>query len=360
MVRLRRSDHSAPGLARRRAGKGFVYLDADGQRVRDQETLDRIRALAIPPAWTDVWICPHPRGHIQAVGTDARGRLQYRYHDVWRLNRDREKFDHMLEFGRALPKLRHCMSEHLLDEGLGRDRVLACSARLLDLGFFRIGTEGYAEENQTYGLATIQKRHVRLADGAVVEFDYVAKGGKRRLTSVVDPMVYDVVAALKHRRGGLSELLAWRRRVGRRVEWVDVRSTDINGYIKEVTGADFTAKDFRTWNATVFAAMALAVSTRATTPHARKRAISRAYQEVAHYLGNTPAVCKSSYIDPRIVDHYQSGATIADVIEQPDWICCDDLATHGVIECAVLDLLDPTTPDPVMVSDGLDREAISA
>jgi len=343
MVRLRRSDHSGPGICRERAGKEFVYVDAEGRRVDDPEVLERIQALAIPPAWTDVWICPHPRGHIQALGTDARGRRQYRYHDVWRLKRDREKFDHMIEFGRALPKLRHCIFERLQDEGLGRDRVLACSARLLDLGFFRIGTEGYAEENQTYGLATIQKRHVKLAEGGIVEFDYVAKGGKRRLTSVVDPMAYDVVAALKHRRGGLPELLAWRRRDGRRVEWVDVRSTDINGYIKEVTGGDFTAKDFRTWNATAIAAMALAVSTGATTPHARKRAVSRAYQEVAHYLGNTPAVCRSSYVDPRIVDHYHAGATVADVIESPDWLTDDGLATHGVVESAMLDLLDPMT-----------------
>jgi len=341
MVRLRRSDHTGPGIRRRRAGKGFVYLAEDGQRVTDPELIARIRALAVPPAWTDVWICPDPRGHIQAVGTDARDRRQYRYHDIWRVNRDREKFDHMLEFGRSLPKLRHCIFEHLQEDGLGRERVLASAARLLDLGFFRIGTEGYAEENQTYGLATIQKRHVKLAGGGVLDFDYVAKGGKRRIASVVDPLVYDVVAALKQRRGGLPELLAWRRKEGRRVVWTDVRSTDINAYIKDVTGSEFTAKDFRTWNATVFAAMALAVSTGATSPTARKRAVARAYQEVAHYLGNTPAVCRSSYVDPRIVDHYRSGSTIASVIETPDWLCADDLATHGVIEGAVLDLLEP-------------------
>ncbi len=348
MVRLRRSDLSAPGLRRKPAGKKFVYVDADGRPVDDPEVLERIEALVIPPAWTDVWICPHPRGHIQAMGTDARGRRQYRYHDVWRLKRDREKFDHMLEFGRALPKLRHCIFEHLQEEGLGRERVLACAARLLDLGFFRIGTEGYAEENQTYGLATIQKRHVKLAEGGVLVFDYPAKGGKQRIQSVVDPVVYDVVAALKQRRGGLPELLAWRRREGRRVVWVDVKSADINGYIKEITGGEFTAKDFRTWNATVLASVALAVSTGATSAYARKRAVSRAYQEVAHYLGNTPAVCRSSYVDPRIIDHYQSGATIAAVIASPDWLGpqdlgTDDLATHGEVESAVLDLLDPIT-----------------
>jgi len=346
MARLRRSDPSGPGIRRVPAGKDRVaYVDADGRPIDDPDVLERIGALVIPPAWTDVWICPHPRGHIQAVGTDARGRRQYRYHDVWRRDRDREKFDHMLDFGRALPKLRHCIDEHLREEGLGRDRVLACSARLLDLGFFRIGTEGYAEENQTYGLATIQKRHVRLAGDGVLEFDYVAKGGKRRLTSVVDPAVYEVVAALKQRRGGLPELLAWRRREGRRVVWVDVRSTDINAYVKLVTGGDFTAKDFRTWNATVLAAVALAVSTSASSPPARKRAVSRAFQEVAHYLGNTPAVCRSSYVDPRLVDHYLAGATIAPALESLCREADDDLATHGRIEAAVLDLLDPLAVD---------------
>ncbi|MEA2900609.1 MAG: topoisomerase [Actinomycetota bacterium] len=355
MARLRRSDLTGPGIRRQPAGKGFVYRDADGRKVTDPEVLDRIRALAIPPAWIDVWICPYPRGHIQAVGTDARGRRQYRYHDVWRLDRDREKFDHMLEFGRCLPKLRHCIFEHLREEGLGRDRVLACSARLLDLGFFRIGTEGYAEENQTYGLATIQKRHVKLAGDGVLEFDYVAKGGKRRLTSVVDPMVYDVVAALKQRRGGLPELLAWRRPVGRKVQWVDVKSTDINGYIKQVTGGDFTAKDFRTWNATVLAAVALAVSTEAASTYARKRAVTRAFQEVSHYLGNTPAVCRKSYVDPRVVDHYQAGSTVAPAIES-QWTAddLDDLDTHGLVESALLDLLDP------LIDVTSDLEAMSA
>ena len=341
MVRLRRSDCSAPGIRRRRVGRGFVYLDACGSRVSDPETLARIRALVIPPAWTDVWICEDARGHIQALGTDARGRRQYRYHDVWRERRDREKFDHMLEFARSLPKLRYWIGEHLQEDGLTRERVLGCAARLLDLGFFRIGTEGYAEENQAYGLATIQKRHVKLA-GQTVEFDYVAKGGKRRLQSVVDPEVFEVIETLKRRRGGSPELLAWRR-AGRPAIWVDVRSPDINAYIKETTGGDFTAKDFRTWSATVLASVALAVSTSATSATARKRAISRAYQEVAHYLGNTPAVCRSSYVDPRVVDRYREGVTIAPTLEALGWTGADDGTTgiHGAVEEAVLDLLEP-------------------
>ncbi len=340
--RLRRADCSAPGIRRHRAGRGFVYLDPSGTRVTDVEILDRARALVIPPAWVDVWICSDQRGHIQATGVDARGRRQYRYHDLWRERRDREKFDHMVEFARALPKLRHAAAEDLAVGDMTRGRVLACAVRLLDLGFFRIGTEGYAEENQTYGLATMHKRHVRLEAPATVNFDYIAKGSKRRIQSVVDPDVYAVVEALKRRRGGMPELLAWRR--GR--SWVDVRSSDINAYIKEVTGGDFSAKDFRTWNATVLAAVAVAVSTGATSPRGRKRAVTRAMQEVAHYLGNTPAVCRSSYVDPRIVDRYLDGATIAPALEvalveaPADPAEAGTLLTQGPIEEAVLDLVD--------------------
>lgn len=276
MPRLKRVDCSGPGIKRRRAGKGFTYYGPDGARVTDPETLARIRGLAIPPAWTDVWISPHPMGHIQAIGIDAKGRKQYRYHDKWRESRDREKFDHMVDFARALPKIRHFAAEHLAQEGLTRQRVLACAVRLLDLGFFRIGSEGYADENQTYGLATMRKKHVRI-EGDVVVFDYVAKSGKRRIQSVADQDVLAVVRELKARRRGGQELLAWSE--GQR--WVDVKSADINAYIKELTGGDFSAKDFRTWNATVFAGVALAVSsTMAKSASGRKRAIARAMSEV--------------------------------------------------------------------------------
>ena len=227
-TRLRRSDCSTPGFRRRRVGRGFAYYDCTGTRITDPDVLDRVRALVIPPAWTDVWICPDPRGHIQATGVDARGRRQYRYHDVWRQHRDREKFDHMLEFARAMPLMRKAVAEHLRHPDLDRERVLACATRLLDLGFFRIGTEGYAEENQTYGLATMHKSHVKVS-GGVVTFDYTSKSGKRRIQSVVDPEVVEVVQALKRRRGGKPELLAWREGD----DWVDVRSPDINAYIKE-------------------------------------------------------------------------------------------------------------------------------
>ncbi len=309
--------------------------------MTDEQVLDRIRALVIPPAWTDVWICPDARGHIQATGVDARGRKQYRYHDLWRVRRDREKFEHMLQFARALPALRRRVAEDLAEEDLTRERVLACATRLLDLGFFRIGTEGYAEENQTYGLATIHRKHVRLLGDGAVTFDYTSKSGKRRIQSVVDPEVYAVIEALKRRRGGKPELLAYRD--GRR--WVDVRSTDINAYVKEATGGEFTAKDFRTWNATVLAAMALAVSARTSSESARKRAVTRAVKEVSHYLGNTPAVCRSSYVDPRVVDRFRAGETIATAVERlgaSPGHGEGSLLTQGVVEQAVIDLLDET------------------
>jgi DNA topoisomerase I len=338
LPRIRRVDCSEPGLRRLRAGGGFRYLDPTGAPIRDPELLARIRSLAIPPAWRDVWICPIATGHLQAVGTDAAGRRQYLYHEAWRARRDQEKFEHMLEFARALPGLRERAAEHLAGEGLSRERVLACAVRLLDRGFFRIGSESYAEQNQSYGLATIQKRHVRL-EGDLIVFDYHAKYGRRRLQSVLDPEAREVVAALKRRRGGGSELLAYRR--GR--TWADVRSEDINAYIKEQTGGDFTAKEFRTWSATVLAAVALSTSfPQARSRTARRRAITRAVREVADYLGNTPAVCRASYIDPRLFDRYRAGLTIAGALELLGEVEEAGEPAHqgAAIETAVLDLIE--------------------
>ncbi|HUP85005.1 MAG TPA: hypothetical protein VM143_04975 [Acidimicrobiales bacterium] len=343
MPRLKRIDCSSPGIRRRKVGKGFTYVDENGKKVTDEATLARISALVLPPAWTDVWICSHPMGHIQAVGIDVKGRKQYRYHDVWRVRRDAEKFDHMLGFAQALPSIRQRTAEDLGARGLTRARVLACAVRLLDLGFFRIGTEGYAEENQTYGLATMRKKHVKIA-GDTITFDYIAKSGKRRIQSVADPDVVEVVTELKGRSGGGHELLAWVDTDGK---WCDVRSADINAYIKECSGGEFSAKDFRTWSATVLAAVALAVSSGvARSESGRKRAIARAMKEVSEYLGNTPAVCRSSYVDPRVVDRYTAGMTVMSALA-----CLDEesglggLHTHGAIEEAVLDLLsdEPST-----------------
>ena len=341
--RLRRSDCSAPGIRRRGRGRGVEYLDPDGERIDDPEALERIDALAIPPAWREVWICLDPLGHLQATGIDAAGRKQYRYHDQWRARRDRQKFADMIDYGRALPRLRRRVTQHLRDdEELTRRRVLACATRLLDLGFFRIGSEGYAEDNQTYGLATMLKRHVTV-NGSEVVFDYPAKGGQRRVQAIADDDVREVVAELRARRGGGQELLAYRDDGS----WVDVRSPDINAYVKELTGGDFSAKDFRTWNATVLAGVALAGEAnrldalgRRQTQTSRKRAVTSAVKAVAAYLGNTPAVCRSSYIDPRVIDRFQSGDTIAATLEriggEPD---VGDPAKRTRIEAAVLELL---------------------
>jgi DNA topoisomerase I len=345
--RLRRADCSAAGIRRRRRGKGFEYLDQDGSRLTDEETLARIRDLAIPPAWEDVWICPFPMGHIQATGTDARGRKQYRYHDKWRERRDQLKFDEMIDFARALPAMRRRVDEHLAADGMTRERVLAAAVRLLDRGFFRVGGEDYAVENESYGLATIHKRHVQLLDEHRLRFDYPAKSGQRRVQSIVDPDVYEIVRQLKRRRGGSPELLAYRD--GRR--WRDLKSADINAYVKQVTGGDFSAKDFRTWNATVLAALALAVSgpVASQSKAARKRAMNRAVKEVAKYLGNTPAVARASYIDPRIFDRYEGGLTIGGVIDLDEVGDEGDVAAiHGPAEEAVLDLIAEDERSPAL------------
>jgi DNA topoisomerase IB len=340
MSRLRRADPSLPGYRRRRAGKGFAYYDEKGERITDTEVLARIRGLVIPPAWEDVWICPSPSGHLQAVGIDARGRRQYRYHDRWRARRDAEKFERMISFARSLPALRRRCQELLAGKELSRERVLACAVRLLDLGFFRIGGEEYVEQNGSYGLATLRKEHVTLGPGNAVTFDYPAKSGKRRTITLVDDDIFAVVAALKRRRTGGPELFAFRE--GR--SWVDVRSDDINDFVKELTGGEFTAKDFRTWAGTVLAAVALGVAERAPSQSGRKRAITRAYKEVAHYLGNTPAVCRKSYVDPRVVDRYRAGVTIGAALGGAE--SADGSAIHGAVEAAVLHLLEDA-PEPV-------------
>lgn len=342
MARLRRADCSGPGITRKRAGRGFAYYD-DGQLVDEPEVLERIRALGIPPAWNDVWICPFPNGHLQATGIDAAGRKQYRYHEAWRTRRDAEKFEDMVRFAKALPGLRERVEADLTgSEQLTRERVLACAVRLLDRGFFRIGTEEYTVTNASYGLATIRKEHVRIEAGQMV-FDYPAKSGQRRLQAVVDPLAMDIVCQLKRRRGGGPELLAFKN--GR--QWCDLRSDDINAYLKQATGGDFSAKDFRTWSATVLAAVALAVSGPAQgTKTSRKRAVTRAIKETSRYLGNTPAVCRASYIDPRIFDAYDAGLVLDHQVlldaAEPGQIPTQ----HPEIELAVLDLLNEKEESP--------------
>jgi DNA topoisomerase IB len=320
-----------------RRGRGFGYVDPAGKRLADPATLDRIKALAIPPAWEDVWICPLANGHIQATGTDDAGRRQYRYHDAWRAARDRTKHERMLRFAKRLPKARERMRADLLRPKPDKQRVLAAAGRLLDLGFFRIGGEEYAEDNGSFGLATLRREHVRVSRDGVVTFEYAAKGGQQRIQEITEPELHRLIATLRRRRSGGEELLAYKDRDG----WHDLRSDDINEYLAEIMGEDFTAKDFRTWHATVLCAVGLAVSTDApTSESARKRAVARAVKETAEYLGNTAAVCRSSYVDPRVIDRYNDGRTIRAGLEQLGAESADgELATLGAAERAVLRLL---------------------
>jgi DNA topoisomerase I len=334
--RLRRSDCSAKGITRVRRGRGFSYEDAEGRRLRDPEELLRIKGLAIPPAWKDVWICPDRLGHLQATGIDAAGRKQYLYHQRWREMQDRKKFAHMVDFARALPRLRRQVRRTLqAGDQLDQARVLSCAVRLLDVGLFRIGSEQYADDEGGLGLATVLKDSVAVHHGELV-FDYRGKGGVRRVQSVQDPPVVKVVAALK-RRGGGDQLLAYKER-GR---WHDVRSEQINEYLKSLIGDAFTAKDFRTWNATVLAAVSLAADGRdARSAAARKRFINGAVRGVAEVLGNTPAVARRSYIDPRVFDRYLSGWTIGGELDRLGGLRGPDDRRRARLEEAVLDLLD--------------------
>jgi DNA topoisomerase IB len=336
-VRLRRVDCAGAGIRRVRRGRGFSYVDSDGKRVTDPATLDRIKALVIPPAWKDVWICSAPNGHIQATGTDAAGRRQYLYHEAWRVARDRAKHERMITFARRLPKARERMRADLSRPQPDKRRVLAGAARLLDLGFFRIGSEEYAEANGSFGLATLLREDVTVSRDGSVAFDYVAKGGIRRELSLDEPDLHRLIATLKRRNDDNPELLAYKDDKG----WHDVRSGDINTYLAEILNGEFTAKDFRTWHATVLCAVGLAVSADAPTSEAaRKRAVARAVQETAAYLGNTPTVCRTSYIDPRVVDRYNDGRTVRGALDRlgaesgPG-----ELATLGPVEQAVLRLL---------------------
>jgi DNA topoisomerase IB len=329
---MRRSDCSGPGLRRVGHGRGFSYVDPGGERVTDADTLARIRELAIPPAWGEVWICLDRRGHLQATGIDAAGRKQYLYHEAWRRRRDREKFRRMLEFGAALPALRRAVARDLDADGLGRQRVLACAVRLLDVGLFRVGGEEYADEGGGLGLATLYKRHVAVREG-VMHFDFPAKSGVRRVQDVVDRDCEPVIRALRERRGGGSKLLAFDQD-GR---WVGVRADDINDYLKAHLDERFSAKDFRTWNATVLAATALAGQPQALPSEAaRKRAIDAVVRAVSDALGNTPAVARRAYIDPRVFDRYRSGWTIAPALPADGRV---GARVRARIERAVIDLM---------------------
>ena len=333
MPRLRTVSPRDPGWTRRRAGKGFVYLNEFGLPLAPEDVL-RCKQLVIPPAWQQVWICPSPNGHIQAVGTDDAGRRQYLYHPYWRVKRDQSKHDRVLTVAARLPTARRRVIKHLQMEGMPYERAMAAAFRLLDLGFFRIGGEAYAEANNSYGLATIQKQHVSIQGRSVV-FDYVAKSGQERYVALADNLVRAAVRDLLSRRDSGPELLAYEDSTG----WHDINSTEINAYIKGVVGGEVSAKDFRTWHGTVIAEVSLAGAVeKSRSVSARKRAVSAAMKEVSQYLGNTPAVARKSYVDPRVVDLFHEGVTIPPALAATDRELHDG-TTHGKIERAVLELL---------------------
>jgi DNA topoisomerase IB len=332
---LTRSDPSGPGITRERSGEGFRYRDPSGAEVTQPEAVQRIGALAIPPAWTDVWISPDPWGHIQATGVDSRGRTQYRYHQQWREQRDAQKFLHMLRFASALPALRAATVADLARGGLDRDRVAASAVRLIDLGLFRLGGEKYAELDHHYGATTLEKRHVTVTRDGMV-FDYIAKAGKHRAITVTDDVVLPTVRALAGSDNGLDTLFGYQRGGG----WHVLHSHDVGSYIAARAGGHFTAKEFRTWNATVLMALALANAAPSPAARARERVIVAGIREVAGWLGDTPAVARKSYIDPQLITRYESVGELPTIPAAPV-----ALPAPAEAEIAVAALLTPGAAD---------------
>jgi DNA topoisomerase IB len=331
MPRLRKTSPEDPGWTRKRAGKGFVYLDENGKRLSARRA-QRVKDLVIPPAWEDVWITPHENGHLQAVGTDEAGRRQYLYHPDWRTRRDAAKHDRVLQFGRALSRAREKVLTDLGKEGMSLERACAVAVRLLDLGYFRIGNDIYADKHGSFGLTTLERRHVRKQGKALV-FCFVGKSGVEHRVEIDDPATVPALESMRQRRGGDDRLLAWKD--GR--TWRSLDSTRVNDYVRETTGLEATAKDFRTWHATVLAAAALAETDEpGETKASRKRAISGAMKEVAEFLGNTPTQARTSYVDPRVIDAYEEGETIKGTTRRR-YSKADD--RQAALERAVLRLL---------------------
>lgn len=334
VMRLRRANTASPGIRRQRRGRGFRYLDHTGVALTDTMVLARIEDLVIPPAWRQVWICPDPQGHIQAVGIDDAGRRQYIYHPEWRRARDKEKHDRVLLLARKLPDLRTAVEADLKDRGVGRDRVLAAALRILDLGVFRTGGEEYAEENGSHGLATLLREHVKVRAGGLV-FCYPAKSGIQRTVRIRDDELVRVVKALRRAGSDTDRLLVYRQNG----IWHEVRASEINERFKELTGEEFTAKDLRTWNATVLAAVAFASAARPESKRGRDRVEAAVIREVAENLGNTPAVARRSYVDPRVIRAYERGLTIEAAVRRAHTGMKSQEAMRASIERAVVRLL---------------------
>lgn len=330
---LRYVDDARPGIARKAGGKQFRYVDADGKPVRDPELLKRIRSLVIPPAWTDVWICPHERGHLQATGRDARGRKQYRYHPRWRVQRDEAKYERMLSFGKALPAIRRHVDAALALHGLPREKVLATIVYLLEATMMRIGNEEYARDNKSFGLTTLRDRHVRI-DGSAVQFRFRGKSGVHHEVEVHDRRLARIIARTRDLPG--QDLF----------QYVDddgqphtIGSADVNDYLRTITGEDYTAKDFRTWSGTVLAAAALQEFEKFDSEAQAKKNIVRAIESVAKKLGNTPTICRKCYVHPAVIDAYLEGTVAEALRARTEHKLVDDLHSLRPEEAAVLALL---------------------
>ncbi|MBO0697964.1 MAG: DNA topoisomerase IB [Zavarzinella sp.] len=330
--RLRYTTDSSPGIRRVRSGNGFRYVAPSGQAVRDQETLARIKSLAVPPAWADVWICPHANGHLQAVGRDAKGRKQYRYHPGYRASRDEAKFGRMVTFGKALPKIRRTVARDMARPGLPRRKVLAAVVKLLETSLIRVGNEEYAKSNHSFGLTTLQDDHVEI-NGGLIRFEFRGKSGIEHEIDIKDPRLARIVKACQDLPG--QDLFQYLDEDG---EVRDVTSTDVNEYLHEIAGDEFTAKDFRTWAGTVLAALALQEFETFDTKTQAKRNVMAAIRSVAQRLGNTPAVCKSCYVHPRVIDAYLQGTTL-DAMRRRTAEAMADVRHLGPEEAAVLALL---------------------
>jgi DNA topoisomerase I len=330
---LRYVSDTMPGIRRKRAGKGFSYVGPDGTPIRDPEHLRRIRALVIPPAWTDVWICPSPRGHIQATGRDAKGRKQYRYHPRWREVRDETKYGRMIAFGEALPGIRRRVDADLARPGLPRQKVLATIIRLLESTLIRVGNEEYARDNGSFGLTTMRNRHVDV-DGSTVRFEFRGKGGKRHDVDVRDRRVARIVERCQDLPG--QTLFQYLNEDGER-QTID--SADVNEYLREISGQDFTAKDFRTWAGTILAALALRELEAFDSETQAKKNVVRAIEAVAERLGNTPAVCRKCYVHPAVVDAYLDGSMVETLKQRAEQEIADSLTELRPEEAAVMALL---------------------
>lgn len=323
----------APGIRRTRRGKNFEYRDAQGHRIKDVRTLARIRQLAIPPAWTEVWICPREDGHIQATGRDARGRKQYRYHVDWRAVRDETKYERTIAFGQALPRIRRQVVKDLRRPGLGRAKVLATMIRLLETTLVRVGNEEYAKSNGSIGLSTMQDRHVKVAGGKL-QFSFRGKSGKYHRIELHDPRLAKIVRRTQDLPG--QELFQYIDEEGNRQQ---VASDDVNTYLREIAGAEFSAKDFRTWAGTVLAAMALAQFERFDTQAQAKRNLVVAIEQVAQRLGNTPAVCRKCYIHPVVLQSYLNNGTLEILRQRTDEALGHDIPGLSGAEGAVVAFL---------------------